>query len=1154
MKKVVLLFIYLFLSDIVFAVWNIETVPDTDRNCGMYSSLKIDTNGYPQISYYSGSFTGEYSSIAIDSLNNPHISYYDWTFSSLKYYNGATQSIQTVDATNGVGMYSSLKLDSSNNPKIAYYDTIYGDLRYASYNGSSWSYQIVDSSGDVGQYASLALHPSNQYPRIAYYDWTNMRLKYASWNGTSWDISVVDSSSTADLGEYCSLALDSSGNPAISYLDATNGILKFAKYNSVTSKWDIEIVDSGTGGGGGGGGGGGYAYVGYYSSLVIDTNGNPHISYYDYTTRKLKYATKTGLTWTIMIPDLGTTNDVGGYTSITINNTGKPIISYYDWTSSDLKCAQYVSGTTWQVWKVDYLDDVGQYTSVALDSNQNIYISYLDITNFDLKLAKYTGGSWQTVIIDGGPGDLKFATKTGTGWTIQTIDSQGDKGLYTSIDIDTQNIAHIGYMDYTSIDTNYATGSSGSGWTTSVVQSAGNVGQYTSIALDSNGNPHMSYYDYSNNDLIYAYKNGAQWVYQIVDSSGDVGSYTSIALDTNNQPHISYYDWTNGDLKYAKWTGSGWIYTVVDSSGDVGLYTSIALDTNNQPHISYYDWTNGDLKYAKWTGSAWQIKTIDSVGDVGWDTSILLDNNDNPSIAYYDWTNGDLKYAKWTGSAWQIETVDSSGDVGQFCSLSRNAYGDPRISYFDLTNGKLKYAYFTPQTVSIKGYIRDTNGIGIDAVTVSLTGDQVLTTYTNSTGYYEFLNITANRNYTVTPTKSGYTFNPVNRNYYPITSDQIDQNFTGTVATVTYFIKGYVLDISSSGVSNVRVTLSGANSGDYITGATGYYEFSGLAAGNYTVTPTKSGCTFTPVNRTYSPLSSDQNNQNFTLNVPVTYYIKGYIKDANSVGIGSVIVNLSGTNSGIYTTSSSGYYEFINLVSGAYTVTPTKSGYTFNPVSRTYSLLNANQDDQNFIGTYIGSGPILKYNPTALDFGYLDPGQSRTLTFNITNQGTGTLTGTVSTDRSWIKLTPTNFSGNSTVINVTVDNSILNKASGQYTGIVNINSNGGSGKIDIVVKATCVLVKPNPADFKIIDKLTFFGNGIVPGKTTIKIYTISGQLVKVISVPKLNQNGENIEDGNELTWDGKNEDGEPVTSGIYLYIYESPTEKGIGKFTIIRDQ
>ncbi|MBU1345283.1 MAG: hypothetical protein KKD66_27035, partial [Proteobacteria bacterium] len=60
-----------------------------------------------------------------------------------------------------------------------------------------------------------------------------------------------------------------------------------------------------------------------------------------------------------------------------------------------------------------------------------------------------------------------------------------------------------------------------------------------------------------------------------------------------------------------------------------------------------------------------------------------------------------------------------------------------------------------------------------------------------------------------------------------------------------------------------------------------------------------------------------------------------------------------------------GYYEFSNLSSGNYTVTPSKTSYTFTPASRGYNPLNSNQDNQNFTGTYNSPtviGSITVYN------------------------------------------------------------------------------------------------------------------------------------------------------------------------------------------------
>jgi hypothetical protein len=43
------------------------------------------------------------------------------------------------------------------------------------------------------------------------------------------------------------------------------------------------------------------------------------------------------------------------------------------------------------------------------------------------------------------------------------------------------------------------------GWHIETVDSEGNVGLYASLALDGGGYPHISYLDWSNGDLKYAY-------------------------------------------------------------------------------------------------------------------------------------------------------------------------------------------------------------------------------------------------------------------------------------------------------------------------------------------------------------------------------------------------------------------------------------------------------------------------------------------------------------------------------------------------------------------------------------------------------------------------------------------------------------------------
>ena len=218
----------------------------------------------------------------------------------------------------------------------------------------------------------------------------------------------------------------------------------------------------------------------------------------------------------------------------------------------------------------------------------------------------------------------------------------------------------------------------------------------------------------------------------------------------------------------------------------------------------------------------------------------------------------------------------------------------------------------------------------------------------------------------------------------------------------------------------------------------------------------------------------------------------------------------------------------------------------------------SDMSDYNFIisSFVITNKPIISVTPNKLYFGEIKPDSVVSLTFNITNISGGTLSGTITTDKDWIKVDQEYFNSNNVTVTVTIDGKTLNKLEGQYTGKINISSNGGSTSIDIEVTAVCVLTKPNPFNPE-KSKLTFFGSGIVPGKTTIKIYTLSGELVKSLNniSPNIKTNQiskTEIEIANEITWDGKNENDETVVNGIYLYIYESPKEKGVGKFTVIK--
>ncbi len=326
--------------------------------------------------------------------------------------------------------------------------------------------------------------------------------------------------------------------------------------------WTVETVDAALA-------------VGRYSSIALDSNDRPHISYYDYYWDDLKYARWNGSEW--IINPLHTVGIVGWDTSLALDSSDNAHISYHDVTNRDLRYAHVLYGGGWTTSLVDSVGIVGTASSIAIDSNENPHISYYDLTNQNLKYARYTGSIW----------------------SIETVDSSLDVGDFSSLALDSNDYPRIAYYDWLNYDLKYARWT-GTSWAIETVDSDGNVGGYASLALDSNDNPHISYYDgYPNQNLKYAKYTGTSWTIETVDASKNVGHYTSIAIDSNDFPHISYYDEYWQDLKYAKMTDHGWLFRNVDNVGHVGMDTSIALDSTDHPHISYVDWTNDNLKYAR---------------------------------------------------------------------------------------------------------------------------------------------------------------------------------------------------------------------------------------------------------------------------------------------------------------------------------------------------------------------------------------------------------------------------------------------------------------------------------------------------------------------------------------------------------------------------
>jgi uncharacterized repeat protein (TIGR01451 family) len=287
-----------------------------------------------------------------------------------------------------------LALDGDSYPHIAYQAVSPKDhdLNYARWTGSQWAIEIVDSAGDTGWVLqSLELDDAG-HPHIGYGGNQYTKFRYAHWTGSDWAIEDVGVDPTAWGYSGGSFTLDSHGYPHMAYCIQTEIpgpkliiTLRYAHWTG--SKWVIEDVDSDD--------------CWFRTSLKLDVNDRPHISYYGQEDGDLKYAHWTGSEWDIQVVD--DYGYVGQPNSLALDTNGYPHISYYSWTANTLKYARW-TGSDWEIQDVDSaggLDYVIE-TVLALDASDYAHIAYVDDTNSLLKYAYWTGDTWGIEIVDTG--------------------------------------------------------------------------------------------------------------------------------------------------------------------------------------------------------------------------------------------------------------------------------------------------------------------------------------------------------------------------------------------------------------------------------------------------------------------------------------------------------------------------------------------------------------------------------------------------------------------------------------------------------------------------------------------------------------------------------------------------------------------------------
>ncbi|MEI8305574.1 MAG: carboxypeptidase regulatory-like domain-containing protein [Chloroflexales bacterium] len=149
-------------------------------------------------------------------------------------------------------------------------------------------------------------------------------------------------------------------------------------------------------------------------------------------------------------------------------------------------------------------------------------------------------------------------------------------------------------------------------------------------------------------------------------------------------------------------------------------------------------------------------------------------------------------------------------------------------------------------TSPIAGHVTDSSAHPLAEVSLSIRqGSAIIgTTITGSDGTYRFADLTTGIDYSVAALKTGYVFTPLTAFITPLTIDQGEVNFIGSV--ITYTISGRITNNNSLPLVGVSISNGTRTT---TTDSSGVYTLSGVPPGAYTLTAMMRGYSFTPVIR-----------------------------------------------------------------------------------------------------------------------------------------------------------------------------------------------------------------------------------------------------------------------------------------------------------------
>ena len=334
--------------------------------------------------------------------------------------------------------------------------------------------------------------------------------------------------------------------------------------------------------------------------------------------------------------------DVGLWTSIAVDTAGNPAVAYYDRTNKALKLAKY-DGAKWAISTVDGKagTDTGRYAKiVALGGGFVIAYSTLG-----------PGGDNGALLSTVRVATSKNQSPAAADWTFE--DAVSDKSTPCNSTLCGSGMACIADTKLCVAELDGAKCSPSCGSGSACIDKAGKatcatkidaskvesypeaVSDYVSISPDPKGTIGIAYYDRVHGNLGVASHASGSWVARTIDGegaagvdTGDVGIGASLFIDASNDWHIAYVDGLAESLRYIKLTGGTKVgapevvddglglngTAFVDGQHLVGDDPSVVVAPSGEVRVSYQDSTVGKLHYAVGSVAAdkhtWKVQEI----------------------------------------------------------------------------------------------------------------------------------------------------------------------------------------------------------------------------------------------------------------------------------------------------------------------------------------------------------------------------------------------------------------------------------------------------------------------------------------------------------------------------------------------------------------